>query len=633
MKRARDGNIITRIRRHTNRIQWIPPSKLRNYMLNDTLVDWLEEHYSQKMTHNTTHNITPVMAHNMTHNAHFLNNLNCMNSSVSNPFTNFNKFIIEKGISFESSLIKYIETLSKQKDISIITVSDKITDETVKQTIDSMKKGIHIIHSAPIRNKKNNTHGIIDLLVRSDYLHKLVDECPLTEKEIRKSSFWYEKGKYVSRPYHYLVVDIKFSTLPLRADGKHLLNSGSYPAYKAQCLIYTEAIGIIQRYTPHHAFILGRRWKYTQNDTKYNNYTCLNKLGVINYKTVDEPYVEKTKSALEWVINNKKNGKKWSISPPSRVELYPNMCIDSGKWQNEKEKIADDIGEISSIWYCGWQNRNLAISKGIKTWKDPKCTSKNIGIKGTRSTIIDSILDINRQNIDKIRPDKIKGNLFDWKLEQNEIFVDFETLSDIFSSFDDLPNQKQTDMIFMIGVYYKSDCGNLEYKNFIAENTSSEEEYRIMNEFHLFVKHHHNPKLWYWYADDSFWKRATTKLIDTARANNEFDKVNNMTEWNKLNWADMCDIFKSEPIVIKGCFKFGLKSIAKSMKENGMIQTEMESVCNSGMNAMIGAHKFYSEQNKSDPNISNIMKDIEKYNKFDCNVLYDIMSYLRKNHV
>ena len=84
------------------------------------------------------------------------------------------------------------------------------------------------------------THGIIDLLVRSDYLHKLVDECPLTQDEIKIPN------KLDTKSYHYIVIDIKFSTLPLRSDGKHLLNSGSYPAYKAQCLIYTQAVGLIQ---------------------------------------------------------------------------------------------------------------------------------------------------------------------------------------------------------------------------------------------------------------------------------------------------------------------------------------------------------------------------------------------------
>ena len=602
MKRKHD-NISSRTR-STNKKQclpdklkkeWISATKLRNFMLNDHLVDWLNEYYFKNKP---------------------------KNNNINHQF-NFNNFIMLKGIEFENSLIKYIKTIN----IPVVTVSNSITDETVQKTIDLMKNGAFIIHSAPVRNHTNNTHGVIDLLVRSDYIHKLVEDCPLTEEEEKIPSYFDGNIK----PYHYIVIDIKYSTLPLRANGKNLLNSGSYPAYKAQCLIYTQAVGLIQNYTSQYAFILGRRWKYEKKSIKYNNYKCLNKLGIIDYNTVDKLYVQKTVEALEWINNCKKNGNTWSISPPSRIELYPNMCIDSGKWQKIKENLASDIGEISNIWNCGYKNRNIGISKGIKSWKNPKCTSKNIGINGSRGVIIDNILDINRQTVDKIRPKKILNNLFNWKSQTvNEMFVDFETLSDIFSSFTDLPNQKQTDMIFMIGVYWKNKK-TWEYKSFIAKEGTLTEEYNIMDEFNTFVKKQGNPKLWYWYADKFFWKKSENKLYDIFIKQNENRKTRNIkNNWTSQNWIDMGEIFKKEPIVIKDCFKFGLKAIAKAMKNNNLINTTMDSDCNSGMNAMISAFKCYQEND----NVVNsvIMKDIEKYNEFDCKVLFDILTYLRKNH-
>ena len=45
------------------------------------------------------------------------------------------------------------------------------------------------------------------------------------------------------------------------------------------------------------------------------------------------------------------------------------------------------------------------------------------------------------------------------------------------------------------------------------------------------------------------------------------------------------------------------------------------------MMAMIKAWKCYN--NMSDPKNSSIMKDIEKYNEFDCKALFDIMKYIR----
>ena len=89
----------------------------------------------------------------------------------------------------------------------------------------------------------------------------------------------------------------------------------------------------------------------------------------------------------------------------------------------------------------------------------------------------------------------------------------------------------------------------------------------------------------------------------------------------------MYNIFKEEPIVVKDCFNFGLKSIAKAMKKHNMINIEIESNCNSGMTAMIKAYECYKKENN--PSSCEIMKDIGKYNEFDCKVLYEILNYLR----
>lgn len=573
-----------------SRKEWIPATKTRNFMVNDALVDWIKEHK---------------------------NNKNVGKKSTDG----FCSFIMECGNKFEDSLIKYINT----KKIPVVSVSGNITDESIKKTIDLMKSGTPVIHSAPVRNYKNHTHGIIDLLVRSDHLDILVNECPLKEEE-----------KIIPAPklgkdYHYVVIDVKFSTLPLRSDGKHLLNSGSFPAYKAQCLIYTQAVGLIQGYTSRYAYILGRRWNYNSKNIKYSNFTCIDKLGIIDYHKVDKYYVDRTKEALRWLRDNKLYGSYWSLYPPTRPELYPNMCYNSGKWQSQKEKISLEIGEITNVWYCGIKNRKIALDNGITTWKDPECKTEKLGIKGLRAHTIDSILNINRQDIDKIRPQQIKNNIYNWKTEENEIFVDFETLSDIFYGFEDLPNQKTTDMIFMIGVWYKAGENGWVYKRFTSKKPNYEEEYRIMDEFSQFVKNLKNPKLWYWCAENRFWRKSEKRQFDRVRAEDDETKSKRISDvWNLNNWVDLCEVFKTEPIVIKNCFKFGLKQIATAMREHKLITTKIESECSSGLSAMVKAWKCYQEFSNS-VNCP-IMKDIAKYNRFDCCVLEEILTYLRKNH-
>lgn len=583
--------------------KYISATKTRNFMLNDSLVDWLK-------LYSTSQNEQ--------------NNKNCSSNPPKSPqqikikSESFNHFIMTKGIEFEKELVKFIHN----NCYPVVSVSEHITNKTVKKTIDLMKVGIPIIHSAPVRNTKNKTCGIIDLLVRSDYLHRIVNNCPLTTEEQSIPS------PKLCHNFHYLVIDIKFSTLPLRADGRHILNSGSYPAYKAQCLIYNDAVGNIQGYTPQYAFILGRRWGFVKKGIKNSSMSCLSKLGVIDYKTVDKEYVHKTANALKWVRENEKDGHQWSISPPSRPELFPNMCYDSGEWQKHKEKIANEIGEITSIWYCGIKHRNIGIDAGITSWRDSNCTSDKIGMRGARASVIDRILDINRQDVDKIRPQKINSNIFDWRTPCNEMFVDFETLSDIFSSFSDLPIQKHTEMIFMIGVWYKENQ-HWTYKRFTCNQTTPEEEYRIMDEFSTFVVEHGNPKLWYWCAEKSFWNRAENRQFNLTTNTKKHSHIDTVWDISTL-WADMCELFKQEPIVIKDCFKFGLKPVSKAMQKHNLITTKLDSNCTSGMTAMVNAWKCYKES--PDPANCDVMQDISKYNKFDVCVLENILSYLRKNH-
>ena len=111
-------------------------------------------------------------------------------------------------------------------------------------------------------------------------------------------------------------------------------------------------------------------------------------------------------------------------------------------------------------------------------------------------------------------------------------------------------------------------------------------------------------------------------------ANLNFDVSNFYVD----KWIDLVKLFKNreEPIVVKGCFGFGLKNIVKQMKKYGMINTQMDSECKNGMMAMVKAWNCYT--NFVDPVNSPVMKDIEKYNEFDCKSLYDIIHYLRQNH-
>jgi hypothetical protein len=67
------------------------------------------------------------------------------------------------------------------------------------------------------------------------------------------------------------------------------------------------------------------------------------------------------------------------------------------------------------------------------------------------------------------------------------------------------------------------------------------------------------------------------------------------------------------------------------MRSHGMITAKIESNCNSGLLATVNAWEAYNTHNDNVAETP-VMKDISVYNEFDCEVLHQILEYLRKNH-
>jgi hypothetical protein len=308
------------------------------------------------------------------------------------------------------------------------------------------------------------------------------------------------------------------------------------------------------------------------------------------------------------------------------------MCVDSGVWNTEKASIAEQIGEMTQIWYVGMSHRETALCNGVTSWKDHRCTTDTMGLRGLRAPIIDAILDINRQNTDLIRPRYVKNNSYGWKKcsDDDTLFVDCEVINDIFAGFDQLPNQSGTDMIFMIGVGY-TDNGEFVYRNFTCRSLTLDEEYRIMDEFVDFVISRGCPRLFHWVAESRFWYTASCRQFDRITDPVRRDSISD--KWKICDWADLAQVFQAEPIVIKDCFKFGLKAIAGAMHKHGLIKTHLESRCTSGLAAMIDAWKTYQACTGDEILTNPTMVDIIKYNEFDCKVLWEILNYLKTHHV
>jgi len=519
----------------------------------------------------------------------------------------FRSFLQQKGIDFENGVIEY---LSRRYTGTRLNVTHNISMD-VNNTLVELKRGTPLIYSGTVFNTRNKTYGITDILVRSDYMNRIFNNDILTSEEERI-------GCKFSDDYHYRVIDVKYKSLKLASDGIHLNNYSGMRAYKSQVYIYNQALSNLQEYNPNKAYILGRRWKYSKRGRTFSGDSCFSRLGTVNFNDYDKYIPSSTTRGVKWYRDVINRGKFWSVNPPTRKELYPNMCVDSGKWNDYKRELAKDMGDITLLWKCGKRNREKAMKNNIKSFYNEECNSNRIGFQEDSSVgrVVDNMIKINRDVDDIILPRKISTNYGGWKDRSREIFVDFETISDICENFSSLPIQSSYNRIFMIGVGWNDD-GCWRYRSFIARDNSRNDELNAIRRFIQFYMTMGRPKIYYWHAEQSFWNSS----IRNSRI--QKDVVN--------TWIDMSQIFKQEPIVIKDCYSYSIKEIARKMREFGMINTYNSGQCDNGMTAMIRAHRTY--KNDDNPTEGKEILDIERYNEYDCRLMHDIIGYLREYHI
>lgn len=595
--------------------EYISGTGVKNHILKDPMLDWLEMYYESR-------GLNEKPRKRLRKNVHY-EKPSIEDSGLDMFFDGGNKF--------EDKINTY---LNRMFDGEIVTINNDgrngITLENFDKTQNAILAGVPIILQGVLFNHTNKTRGVTDILVRSDYINKLVKRRVISEKKAQI------KAPKLNGNYHYLVVDIKWTTMTLCANGCNIRNDGRFPAYKGQLAIYTSLLGQIQGYTPTEAYIMAKAWKIDSKKNPDRGYNCFDILGIIDYDGFDNQYIQKVVNSINWLNDLRKSGSQWTPTKPNREEMYPNMSNKmDAPWTTIKKELAEKLDEITQIWYVSDCHRSKAHEQGIMSWKDERCNSLTLGITGdTKPNTIDEILEINRDPKGTISPELIINNLLNWQEKSPvDFYVDFETLNSCFLETNiDIQNSKvEHDMIFMIGVGYIFD-GKWQFHKFIANSASFPEENRIITEFTNFVTNKAKeldttnefvPRLFHW---------SQAEVTNLAHAS--FRHNSKWEEWNKsVLWLDMYHVFTNEPVVVHGALNFKLKSIGKAMHKLGYVETVWgDDGPSDGLEAMISAIKLY-KQNLADPTFdvieSNVMKDIDKYNEVDCKIIWEIVSHLR----
>ena len=392
------------------------------------------------------------------------------------------KFLTSQGNLFEQEIVKYIDDNIYP---SVFIGDSRGWNETlVNKTLEEMKKGTPVIYSAALQNKKLKVYGTADLLVRNDYLSKIFTDLQVEENEKVKTIF--------NHPFYYVVIDVKWCTLNLKKDGIEISDTNRFPGYKGQLLIYSRCLEEMQGYFPQRAYLLGRKCTWSEGETK----NPLIRPGI--FYTSNQDIQTKTNKAIEWIRDLNYEGMNWTLYPPSRPELYPNLGNRS--FLPFKKELAEKIGDLSMLCNLKSERKKKAFEQGIYNINDSRLNSKVLGMDGKDGKILDKILNVNRgENF--MLPLKLEGNQDAWRDEADECFVDFETLNDIGINNKDVMQQKSNDMVFLIGVGYKDykdSKGEWTYKSFVANEMSFEGERRVLERFLDFMSKQGFRKAWYY---------------------------------------------------------------------------------------------------------------------------------------
>jgi hypothetical protein len=380
--------------------QYISGTRIKNYILKDPLIDWLELYYDVNV------------------------DMEAMQIPHPPPSSTLTKtHLCNKGIEFENNIVSQLKDKFKSDMITINTSGQQgYTTENYQKTIDAINKRIPIIDQAVFFNDDNGTSGITDLLVRNDYLHKIVD--------------YNHKLDQHSQTY-YVVVDIKWSSIQLCSDHVSMRNTGRVPSYKTQLYIYNQALAKVQGFCSSKAFILAKCLK-TSGSGSESDCNILaeeyRQLAEVSFTGYDRWCSHEVNLAINWLTDVIADGKSWDPKNPCRWEMYPNMtAIYDDKWTAVKTSLASHIGEITQIWNVGFKNRMLAFEQQIFSINDPRCNSKNLGFTNStshQSQIIDRIIE-QYQHRDALFGFEKAPILPKPKPNGRELFIDFEQLMDL----------------------------------------------------------------------------------------------------------------------------------------------------------------------------------------------------------
>ncbi len=567
--------------------EWVSASSTRSYAIRDPLLDWLDL-YGERHGFRRD-DLLPGY----------------------DPRTDFIEFIFSQGHAFERAVVDYLRTLTPVVQVGGGDAADSRDLGKAEETFAAMQRGGPIIYQGVVRDAATRTYGSPDMLVRSDVLARLFPDAGVEDEADAAA---HDLG---SEPWHYVVVDVKFTTVRLLVSGG-VQSAGSARAYKAQLYIYNRALGKMQGHTPQASYILGRSWRGPVDGKTVRGSSCMERLGRVPQDSTvarGATLAGMTDEAVEWVRRVRVEGMHWSVTPePSLPQLRPNMRNTSdAPWNSAKREIEARIA--GNPWVESVESITERADDGqMGFWPEGEPVPET--------------------DFSAVSPAKVTAGGTAWREPGLAFYVDFETVSDLNDDFSRIPQRGGANMIFLIG------CGHMEgrqwrYRPFLARELSVEAEGEVIDGWFAHMRDVRQrlgrgdvePLVFHWSS-------AETRLFEA-----DYDSAVTRhpdREWPPVRWFDFLGmVMRKEPVTIEGAKGLGLKAVARAMNRQRLIDSTWDDASNlDGLGAMVGAFWAADEARRLGVPLEEIhlMREVVRYNEIDCKVMMEIIAHMRRFH-
>lgn len=483
--------------------------------------------------------------------------------------------------------------------------------------------GVPALAAVPLHADSLGAVGIADLVVRRDLLASLFDDPGAVASEETTMG-------------GYAIVDCKFTTLHLGAEGDAL--ASSHLAAMLQVAIYARALAELSGEPEGPAYLLGRSWDQGSGRSFRRGSGALERLARVR---PDSPVgrdghllAETLAAGLAWHRRLAEEGAGWAVLPePTHPELRPNMKHpDDGPWHRAKARIARETAELTLLPGVGPDLRDAALVRGLARWDDPAVTPDSLGLGPKNGLRTAAVLTANREPGPPVRPLRLERAESGWRSPATcELYVDFETVNALGDDFARLPSPGGSALIFQIGAGWW-EGREWRFWQRTAARLTPDAELALIREWVELIEERQlasgagqaGVRLVHWSA-------AETSTLDTAYT---AARSRHGEGWPALPFWDVLErLIHPDPVAVRGAFGWGLKSLARAMHAEGLIETTWGDGPADGLGALAGAFAADAEAAARGCRLDQVdlIGEIARYNEVDCRTMAEIVRWLREH--